>query len=220
MPQFRKTYNWYVERNLPVPRGVKPKKIGYERKTWNWYTARGMEPPAHLKPPKAVREGATNVFTIQNQQPQVVPTQQALEARPLPVPETDAQIAERMDTRFTVLETLVQDVVDGDVRSLIVSGPPGFSKSYTVEEVMAANNIKYNIVKGHSRATGLYKMLWDNREEGSILVFDDCDSVFCDEIALNILKTALDTTEERIISWLAEGNWVKEEGIQNSFEFC
>jgi len=219
MAQFRKTYNWYIERGMTPPRGMKPKTTGYERRTWNWYKAHGMEPPAHLKPPKAIREGATNVFSIVPQQPQVVAFQSPTIERTEAFQETDTEVATRINTRFDVLETLVQDVVDGDVRSLIISGPPGFSKSYTVEEVMRHNDVKYEIVKGHSRATGLFKMLWNHKEEGSILVFDDCDSIFSDEISLNLLKTALDTTEERVISWLAEGHWLEAEGIPNSFEF-
>lgn len=219
MPHIRKTYNYYVERNLPVPRGVKPKTTGYERKTWSWYTARNMEPPAHLKPPKAIREGATNVFSIVGNQSQVVMPTISQPSPLVSVPETDAEVLARINTRFDVLESLVQDVVDGDIRSLIISGPPGFSKSYTVEHVMGQGDVKYEIVKGHSRATGLFKMLWRHRKPGSIIVFDDCDSVFGDEVALNLLKTALDTTEERVISWLAEGAWLEAEGIPNQFEF-
>lgn len=192
---------------MPVPAGIEPHAKGFERKTWLWYTNRGLTPPSHLKPPKAIREGATNVVSIPALQPQVVST------------ETDAEIEERLSTRFDILEALIQDVVDGDIRSLIISGPPGFSKSYTVESVMENNACKHNIVKGHSRATGLYKMLWEHKEEGSILVLDDCDSVFHDEIALNLLKTALDTTEQRIISWLSEAGWMEAEGIPNQFEF-
>lgn len=220
MPQFRKTYNWYIERGLPVPAGVEPKVTGYERKTWLWYSNRGLVPPAHLKPPKAIREGSSNVTRI-------MPTATAIPALPtqaLPevtaAEETEAQIRTRIKDRFDILETLVADVIEGDVRALIVSGPPGLGKSYTVEQPLNNGKVNCRIVKGFSRATGLFRLLYEFSEAGSILVLDDIDNLFEDLAALNLLKAATDTTEERVISWLAESRMTNEEdGIPGTFTF-
>lgn len=203
-----KNYNYYIRNGLPVPAGVKPKETGYERKTYSWYVRQGLTPPANLKPPKYMQSGATNVLRITPTQAQVV-LPAALPIEP-EKPETDDEILARISTRFAVLEALVADVVEGDIRGLIVSGPPGLGKSYTVEQGL--DEVDCRIIKGHARATGLFKLLYEYREAGQILVFDDCDSVFEDPIALNILKTALDTTEERVISWMSEAAFEGSDG--------
>ena len=50
-------------------------------------------------------------------------------------------------------------------------------------------------------------------------MFDDCDSVLFDQIALNILKAALDTSAKRFISWNSDSRLLREEGIPDRFEF-
>jgi len=50
-------------------------------------------------------------------------------------------------------------------------------------------------------------------------VFDDCDSILLDDVALNLLKGALDSGKKRKISWLSESSSLRREGIPDSFEF-
>jgi hypothetical protein len=52
-----------------------------------------------------------------------------------------------------------------------------------------------------------------------VLVFDDCDSILLDDVALNLLKGALDSGKKRKISWLSESSALRREGIPDSFEF-
>ena len=80
------------------------------------------------------------------------------------VTETTEQIAERLNDRFEILDILAQSCIVGDSRSLIVSGPPGLGKSFTIEQKMVANTIPDDcIVKGYVKATGLFKLLYQNR---------------------------------------------------------
>lgn len=51
------------------------------------------------------------------------------------------------------------------------------------------------------------------------MVLDDCDSVLLDEVALNILKAALDSSKRRVISWNTDSRSLATEGVPNSFEF-
>jgi hypothetical protein len=53
----------------------------------------------------------------------------------------------------------------------------------------------------------------------NVLVFDDCDSVFTDDLALNILKAALDSGKSRKICWNSDSRLLRDEGIPNSFNF-
>jgi hypothetical protein len=64
--------------------------------------------------------------------------------------------------------------------------------------------------------------LYQYREAGQVIVFDDADAVFFDDTALNLLKAVCDTTERRRVSWLAETNMVDAEGgerLPRSFDF-
>ena len=139
--------------------------------------------------------------------------------------ETDAEIAEKLNDRFSILESMTQAAVKGEARAVIVSGPAGLGKSYTVEQELAQwdpNEDNHTIIKGFVRATGLYKTLYNFREAGQVIVFDDSDSIFFDDVALNLLKAVCDTTEKRRVSWLTEGVLIDEdsgERVPRSFEF-
>jgi hypothetical protein len=142
--------------------------------------------------------------------------------------ETDEEIIERLRMRFDILKDMATAVKSGVARGMIVAGPPGVGKSFGVEEVLAQANLfnklaafrdNYEIVKGAMSALGLYRKLYDRREHGNVIVFDDCDSVFTDPAMLNILKAALDTSTTRRIHWNTDSHALRREGIPNSFTF-
>ena len=144
------------------------------------------------------------------------------------VEETDDEIVERMRQRFAELTDLTKAVKCGDIRGMIVSGPPGVGKSHGVEEVLERYDTlallgrqepRYEIVKGTSSALGLYCKLFEFCDADNVLVFDDCDSILFDEVGLNLLKAALDSKKSRRISWNTDSNKLRNEGIPNSFEF-
>jgi hypothetical protein len=144
--------------------------------------------------------------------------------------ETDAEIIERLRERFDILDDMTRAVKKGAVRAMIVSGAPGVGKSFGVEKVLGKHGLmadiandeklkKYEIVKGAMSAIGLYSKLYEFSAEKNILVFDDCDSVLLDDLSLNILKAALDTSKKRTISWNTDSRLLRSEGVPNSFEF-
>jgi hypothetical protein len=142
--------------------------------------------------------------------------------------ETDEEAMDRIAGRFSVLDEMSAAAIDGNIRALIVSGPPGVGKSYGVEtqleksslfDVIAGNKVRFQIVKGAMTALGLYSQLYKFSDKKNVLVFDDCDSAFSDELALNILKAALDSGKRRRIFWNSDSRLLREEGIPNSFEF-
>jgi hypothetical protein len=67
---------------------------------------------------------------------------------------------------------------------------------------------------------GLYAKLFQFKDRGNVVVFDDCDSVFFDDLSLNILKAALDSSKRRWISWNTDSRLLRTEGIPDRFEFC
>ena len=142
--------------------------------------------------------------------------------------ETDLAAMDRIATRFSVLDDMSKAAINGDIRAMIVSGPPGVGKSFGVEtqlnkaimfDQIAGKKVRFNIVKGAMTALGLYAQLYKYSDKKNVLVFDDCDSVFGDELALNILKAALDSGKHRKICWNSDSRLLREEGIPNEFKF-
>ena len=142
--------------------------------------------------------------------------------------ETDEEIIERLRKRFDILEHMTQATKEGTVRAMIVTGPPGVGKSYGVEKTLNKEDLfntlgqkkpKYEVVKGAMSAIGLYCKLYEYADKGNVIVFDDCDSVLLDDLSLNILKAALDSSTKRTIHWNTDSSKLRAEGVPGSFEF-
>lgn len=142
--------------------------------------------------------------------------------------ETDEQAMERIKERFEILTQMTEATQEGSVRAMIVSGPPGVGKSFGVEEQLNKSDIfnkmadvppKFEVVRGSMSALGLYQKLYRFSSPGNILVLDDCDSVLFDDISLNILKAALDSSKKRYISWNTESRVLANEGVPDRFEY-
>ena len=142
--------------------------------------------------------------------------------------ETDEETIDRLRERFDMLEDMTRACKKGDVRAMIVSGPPGVGKSFGVEKVLGRHDMiatlsesapKYEVVKGAMSAIGLYCKLYKFADKDNVIVFDDCDSVFADELCLNILKAALDSKKTRRIHWNTDSFKLRNEGVPDSFEF-
>lgn len=150
-----------------------------------------------------------------------------------------AEVSQPKESRFSINErfNFVSDMVtmlcNGAQPSVVITGPGGLGKSYTVSKTLEANGFKdisimdetfevgakmpakkFMVVKGHSTPKGLYRLLYENKD--GVIVFDDCDSVLKDPVSLNLLKGALDSYSRRIISWRAD---IKDEDLPTTFEF-
>jgi hypothetical protein len=141
--------------------------------------------------------------------------------------ETDSEIIERLRDRFDMLSDMTKAVRKGDVRAMIVSGPPGVGKSHGIETVLdryatieaLGGEQRYEVVKGAMSPIGLYCKLYKMADKGKVVVFDDCDSIFSDELSLNILKAALDSKKKRTIHWNTDSYKLRNEGVPDSFNF-
>jgi len=145
-----------------------------------------------------------------------------------PKDETDEEVIERMRKRFAILDDMTKATKRGDVRAMIVSGPPGVGKSFGVETVLEKYNTlttlgnmppKYEVVKGAMSPIGLYCKLYNFSSKDNVLVFDDCDSILLDDLSLNILKAALDSKKVRKICWNTDSHMLRREGVPDTFEF-
>jgi replicative DNA helicase len=142
--------------------------------------------------------------------------------------QTDEERMAEIAERFEMLTEMTKAAVSGDIRAMIVSGPPGVGKSYGVEleiekatlfDHIAGRKLRAEVVKGSATPIGLYQTLYKYSDENCVVVFDDCDSILLDDVSLNLLKGALDSGKKRKISWLSESSALRREGIPDSFEF-
>ena len=153
---------------------------------------------------------------------------QAVNPETAEVTENEEQAIERIAARFSILDEMADAVATSKVRAMIVSGPPGIGKSYGVEKALEKQNMfediagrsrRFEMVKGAMSAIGLYKKLYEHSAKGHVVCFDDCDAILYDDLALNLLKAALDTTPRRTLHWNTESRTLMAEGMPNSFEF-
>lgn len=131
------------------------------------------------------------------------------------IEESDDEIHVRIADRYESMETLISAVASNTVNSLVIAGAPGLGKSYTVNKVLNEVNsgdFGYTFHRGYLRATHLFRLLWENRHQGQTIVLDDTDSIFGDETALNILKSALELKPSRRIGWGSEKEFLDEDG--------
>jgi hypothetical protein len=141
--------------------------------------------------------------------------------------ETEQQAMDRIAERFSVLDEMASACIQGNIRAMIVSGPPGVGKSHGVTMQMekasmfdkiAGKRPRFEIVKGAMSGIGLFATLYKYSDSKNVLVFDDCD-VWEDQDALNVLKGALDSGKTRRISWNKDSRILREEGVPNTFNF-
>jgi hypothetical protein len=142
--------------------------------------------------------------------------------------ESDEDRIEHIRSRFAILDQMASAVASQKVRAMIVSGPPGIGKSFGVEQQLAKLNMfedvagrsrKFEVVKGAMSAIGLYKKMYEHKDKGHVIVFDDCDAILYDDLALNLLKAALDSGRRRTIHWNTESRVLYNEGVPNQFDF-
>ena len=110
-------------------------------------------------------------------------------------------------TVFEDLRDLLDLVISGVQPSVLITGMAGIGKTHDVtsriSEFKDEDEIK--MIKGFSTPYGLYQTLYNNRHK--LLVFDDCDSIFKDANARNILKAALDSYDVRKVSWISKSTF-------------
>jgi hypothetical protein len=124
---------------------------------------------------------------------------------------------------FTNLERLTKMVGRGIQPSLVVTGGAGMGKTHLVKQTLADMGLDESTdfvhFKGRATPAGLFITLYENSDK--IIVLDDCDSVFKDDDAVNILKGALDSYDSRKISYITTKSLKDEFGseVPRHFEF-
>ena len=215
-------------RNTPVVDTVFPLVKDYQEGAKGGYvTVDARNVIGYTNGPDFIRvKVGPNDYVVTGDKPVLEPIQ--IDAPAKTDEEPEEKVIERIAERFAILDEMTRGTINGDVRAMIVVGPPGVGKSFGVESELQKNGLiddlagrrcKYEVVKGAMTPIGLYAKLYEFSEEGNVLVFDDCDSILLDDISLNVLKAALDSSKKRTIHWNADSRLLRHEGIPNKFDF-
>lgn len=120
-------------------------------------------------------------------------------------PPPDSELKD-VDTLFGRMAQLTQLVCKGSITSLLIAGGPGIGKTKVVFDVIKAAGLSegsgYVKYSGKATASAIYQTLFKWRK-GGLIVFDDLDSIWGDQESTNLLKAALDSYDERAITWLS-----------------
>lgn len=129
-----------------------------------------------------------------------------------------------VNERFGFIEQFIDMIGKKKTNSLILTGDPGLGKSFTVvkklkslglTEIVLDNPGDFIVIKGYSTPRFLYETLYNYN--GKIIIFDDADAVHRDDIGSNMLKAALDSGKNRILTWGKRVN--EDDPIPTRFEF-
>lgn len=144
----------------------------------------------------------------------------------------DAEIINEVLARFNVLRKMSKGIGEHKVRSLIISGASGIGKTYTLLKILETlqdrGSTRFKKVSGYMTTTELYRLLYEYRREEDVIMLDDTDNIFYDDDSLNILKAALDTIPQRILSYRVKNTTVDASemsededsaDVPNEFEF-
>jgi len=122
------------------------------------------------------------------------------------------QIKDKVDLRdygklFYALDSMINSK---HLNGVLIYGPPGIGKTFAVKYWLNLHdNINYQYYKGAAKSIDtLYAILFQNRFANTVIVFDDFDSIVKKaskdselQDVVNLLKAALETTEERLITY-------------------
>lgn len=116
-------------------------------------------------------------------------------------------VVEKRDPKvmFNNLTRLTKMVGRGIQPSLVITGGAGLGKTYLVKKTLTDMGLEeakqFVHFKGRATAAGLFVTIYENSDK--IIVLDDCDSVFKDVDAVNLLKAALDSYDTRKLSYIS-----------------
>jgi hypothetical protein len=125
-----------------------------------------------------------------------------------------------IEKKYSNLERFIEQMAEGNVKSLIINGPAGVGKTYSATSfIQKYSKNKHKTFKGHMTNLSLYCEQYRHKSPGQILVLDDIDSIMSSIQGLNILIASMDTSKQRTISWESSTAILTRLDVPKSFDF-
>lgn len=124
----------------------------------------------------------------------------------------DVQHFQRLDAKLQVIRDNVANVALGRTTGIYVYGTGGSSKSFTILGELERLEVNFKSYNSRMTGRGLFDVL--RRFPDAVHVIEDAESLFRDQMAVGVLRSALwaqDSAEfdgpiERAITWQAHGH--------------
>lgn len=123
------------------------------------------------------------------------------------VEKLQAEFEERAkpEERFKDMENYINMVLKGLQPSAIICGAPGVGKTYRITQKIKSKGYKmmdnYFIIKGKCTPMSVYQTLFEYSHPGDLIVIDDADDIIKNELSINLLKAACDSSDERWVNY-------------------
>lgn len=114
-------------------------------------------------------------------------------------------------TTYDGLDRYIRAFASGAFNLLVLVGAPGLQKSRVVRDAMP----DACWIEGHATAMGIYKRLWEFRDQP--VVIDDVDSLYADRAAVRLLKGLCQTDRRKTVAWESDAPALRREGIPRRF---
>lgn len=138
---------------------------------------------------------------------------------------TREEKALKINQNFKMLEATLKSMMapNTPIKSIICTGRGGCGKTYTVDTILQEYHqkceIDYKKISGKITTMGLFMALYEARHSTSVLLLDDVD-VFANETTLDLLKSVLDTSDVRTVSYITSSKVLADSGIPQEFDFA
>ena len=114
---------------------------------------------------------------------------------------TELKTMTHVEEKQETLAQMVRMVARKQHHALFVVSSGGAGKSRTITRTLADES--QDMVLYNSSCTGLqfYRLLFENRENESVLFFDDCDGLYTSPVQLGLLRSALFGQPDRVVTY-------------------
>ena len=123
------------------------------------------------------------------------------------VEKLQAEFEERAkpEERFKDMENYINMVLKGLQPSAIICGAPGVGKTFRITQKIKSKGYRmmdnYFIIKGKCTPMSVYQTLFEYSHPGDLIVIDDADDIIKNELSINLLKAACDSSDERWVNY-------------------
>ncbi len=123
-------------------------------------------------------------------------------------------------TAYAHLELYLSKFARGELGLVLLLGRHGTGKSESVRRTLSASqgarttDSRVLYVEGHMQPFGLYRQLWEYRDQPVVL--DDLDRLYADPDCVRLLKPLCNTVREKRLHWLTNLT-MNDGGLPSSF---